>query len=126
MELPYGLEGTCNNRNLTKEDGSEAVEGELLDFKVIEFAKDDKRIILTHTGSWKVAGHGSNETSKPKVSKGKKTDKKKIDLTNSTLGDIEALSSLKVKMEDGAKAEIKKAVAKRATNKKAKPKNEKS
>ena len=126
LELPYGLEGTCNNRNLTKEDGSEAVEGELLDFKVIEFAKDDKRIILTHTGSWKVAGHGSKETSKPKPSKGKKTDKKKIDLTNSTLGDIEALSSLKVKMEDGAKAEIKKAVAKRATNKKAKPKNEKS
>ena len=126
LELPYGLEGTCNNRNLTKEDGSEGVEGELLDFKVIEFAKDDKRIILTHTGSWKEAGHVSNETSKPKVSKGKKTDKKKVDLTNSTLGDIEALSSLKEKMEDGAKAEIKKAVAKRAANKKAKPKNEKS
>ena len=126
LELPYGLEGTCNNRNLIKEDGSVGAEGEILDFKVIEFAKDDKRIILTHTGSWKEAGHVSNETSKPKSSKGKKTDKNKGDLTNSTLGDIEALSSLKEKMEDGAKAEIKKAVAKRATNKKDKAKNEKS
>ena len=126
LELPYGLEGTCNNRNLIKEDGSQGVEGELLDFKVIEFAKDDKRIILTHTGSWKEVVNVSNETSKPKASKGKKTDKKKVDSTNSTLGDIAALSSLKEKMEDGAKTEIKKAVAKKAANKKAKPKNEKS
>ena len=126
LELPYGLEGTCNNRNLTKEDGSEGAEGELLNFRVIEFAKDDKRIILTHTGSWKEVDQVSNEKPKPKAPKGKKTDKKKVDLTNSTLGDIEALSSLKEKMEDGAKAEIKKGVAKRAPSKKAKPKDKKS
>ena len=126
LELPYGLEGTCNSRNLTKEDGSEGAEGETLDFRVIEFAKDDKRIMLTHTGSWKEADHISNETPKPKAPKGKKTDKKKADSSNSTLGDIEALSSLKEKMEDGAKAEIKKAVAKRAANKKEKPEDEKS
>ena len=126
LELPYGLEGTCNNRNLTKEDGSEGAEGELLNFRVIEFAKDDKRIILTHTGSWKEVDQVSNKKPKPKAPKGKKTDKKKVDLTNSTLGDIEALSSLKEKMEDGAKAEIKKGVAKRATSKKAKPKDKKS
>ena len=126
LELPYGLEGTCNSRNLTKEDGLEGAEGETLDFRVIEFAKDDKRIILTHTGSWKESDHISNETPKPKAPKGKKTDKKKADSSNSTLGDIEVLSSLKEKMEDGAKAEIKKAVAKRAANKKEKPKDEKS
>ena len=126
LELPYGLEGTCNSRNLTKEDGSEGAEGETLDFRVIEFAKDDKRIMLTHTGSWKEADHISNETPKPKAPKGKKTDKKKADSSNSTLGDIEALSSLKEKMEDGAKAEIKKAVAKRAASKKEKPEDEKS
>ena len=126
LELPYGLEGTCNSRNLTKEDGSEGAEGETLDFRVIEFAKDDKRIMLTHTGSWKEADHVSNETPKPKAPKGKKTDKKKADSSNSTLGDIEALSSLKEKMEDGAKAEIKKAVAKRAASKKEKPEDEKS
>jgi small subunit ribosomal protein S1 len=126
LELPYGLEGTCNSRNLTKEDGSEGAEGETLDFRVIEFAKDDKRIMLTHTGSWKEADHVSNETPKPKTPKGKKTDKTKNDSSNSTLGDIEALSSLKEKMEDGAKAEIKKAVAKRAASKKEKPEDEKS
>ena len=126
LELPYGLEGICNSRNLTKEDGSEGAEGETLDFRVIEFAKDDKRIMLTHTGSWKEADHISNETPKPKAPKGKKTNKKKADSSNSTLGDIEALSSLKEKMEDGAKAEIKKAVAKRAANKKEKPEDEKS
>ena len=126
LELPYGLEGTCNSRNLTKKDGSEGSEGETLDFRVIEFAKDDKRIMLTHTGSWKEADHISNDPPKPKAPKGKKTDKKKADSSNSTLGDIEALSSLKEKMEDGAKAEIKKAVAKRAANKKEKPEDEES
>ena len=126
LELPYGLEGTCNSRNLTKKDGSEGSEGETLDFRVIEFAKDDKRIMLTHTGSWKEADHISNDPPKPKAPKGKKTDKKKADSSNSTPGDIEALSSLKEKMEDGAKAEIKKAVAKRAANKKEKPEDEES
>ncbi|MAJ52016.1 MAG: 30S ribosomal protein S1 [Flammeovirgaceae bacterium] len=120
LELPYGLEGTCNSRNLTKEDGSEGTEGETLDFRVIEFSKDDKRVILTHTGSWKEGDHVSNERSKPKSTKGKKTVKKKVDSSNSTLGDIEALSSLKEKMEDGVKAEIKKAVVKRTASKKAK------
>ena len=68
----------------------------------------------------------SNETPKPKAPKGKKTVKKKADSSSSTLGDIEALSSLKEKMEDGAKAEIKKAVAKQAAKKKENPEDEES
>ncbi|MEM7298742.1 MAG: 30S ribosomal protein S1, partial [Bacteroidota bacterium] len=47
VELPYGLEGLVMPKNLKKEDGSKASEGETLEFKVLEFAKDDKRIVLS-------------------------------------------------------------------------------
>jgi small subunit ribosomal protein S1 len=116
LELPYGLDGTCSIKNLTKEDGSEAGESETLDFRVIEFAKDDKRILLTHTGSWKEGEKMPAETAKPKATKSNKSEKVVSDSAKSTLGDIEALSSLKEKMEDGAKNEKKKAAAKKAAN----------
>ncbi|MDX1628385.1 MAG: 30S ribosomal protein S1, partial [Fulvivirga sp.] len=48
LELPYGIEGFCAAKNLEKEDGSQAEAGETLDFKVLEFSKDDKRIVLSH------------------------------------------------------------------------------
>jgi len=48
LELPYGIEGFCAARNLAKEDGSKAEIGESLDFKVLEFSKEDRRIVLSH------------------------------------------------------------------------------
>src|SRR5882757_3470974 len=48
LELPYGLEGFCSARNMAKEDGSKGEVGESLDFKVLEFSKDDRRIVLSH------------------------------------------------------------------------------
>ncbi|MBR9776889.1 MAG: 30S ribosomal protein S1, partial [Cytophagales bacterium] len=53
LELPYGLEGFATAKNLEKEDGSQAEAGESLDFTVIEFSKDDKRIVLSHTATFK-------------------------------------------------------------------------
>jgi len=107
LELPYGLEGHCNNKNLLKEDGTNASEGETLDFKVLEFSKDDKRIILSHTGTWKKM----DESTKRKSSgpsgggqRGKTLDKINQESEKSTLGDIAALSALKQQMEGGDKS----------------------
>ncbi len=105
LELPYGIEGFCNAKNLVKEDGTKAEVGETLDFKVTEFSKNDKRILLSHTATYK------EEKEKPKRKKAKKSSVKNLEATSS-LGDLEALSSLKDKLEgepEKAKAAEKKA-----------------
>ena len=103
LELPYGLEGHCNNKNLQKEDGSMANEGETLDFKVQEFSKDEKRILLSHTATWKEGADIAPPTPKKKANQGgnknKTLDKINQGSEKSTLGDIAALSALKEQME---------------------------
>ena len=103
LELPYGLEGFATTKNLEKEDGSHAEAGQSLDFTVIEFSKDDKRIVLSHTATFK-------EEAMPKAGAAKKASPKKKAATStdsgagtekSTLGDLDALSSLKQKMDQG-------------------------
>ncbi len=49
LELPYGIEGFCSSKHLVKEDGKDAELGEALDFLVVDFSKDEKKIILSHT-----------------------------------------------------------------------------
>jgi small subunit ribosomal protein S1 len=105
LELPYGLEGICTLKNLVKEDGNKAEVGESLDFKVLEFSKDEKRIVLSHTASYK----DTKEDAKP-AKKSKKEGEgdyvaKQEDSGRATLGDLEALSQLK---EDMARNEEKK------------------
>ena len=100
LELPYGIEGFANNRQLLKEDGSTVEESETLDFKVLEFSKDDKRIVLSHTAIYK--------EEKPRPPK-KKRKSHAIDMINQsskkdTLGDIEVLTTLKEQMESGTHA----------------------
>ncbi|MCH8234051.1 MAG: S1 RNA-binding domain-containing protein, partial [Bacteroidetes bacterium] len=100
LELPYGIEGFANNRQLVKEDGSTVGESETLDFKVLEFSKDDKRIVLSHTATYK--------DEKPRPPK-KKKKSHAIDMINQnskkdTLGDIEVLTTLKEQMESGTRA----------------------
>ena len=92
LELPYGIEGFCTARNLVKEDNSKAKMGETLDFKVVEFSKGDKRILLSHTSTFK-------EEEKPKKRATKKSNVKNQEATSS-LGDFEALSNLKDQMSD--------------------------
>jgi small subunit ribosomal protein S1 len=104
LELPYGIEGFCTLRNLAKEDGTFAEVGESLDFRVTEFSKEDKRIMLSHTRTWQEKNEpaGAKEA-KPKAAK---TDKApatgatvQTDQRGATLGDLDALAALKEQME---------------------------
>ena len=107
IELPYGLEGQVIPKNLMKEDGTTAAEGDTLEFKVLEFSKNDKRVVLSHTSVW------NKDAEQPKASSGKKPadggkkgktmDKINKEVEKSTLGDLDALSALKDKMEDAGK-----------------------
>jgi small subunit ribosomal protein S1 len=112
LELPYGIEGFCNNKNLVKEDGTKAEQGESLEFKVLEFSKEDKRIVLSHTSVFSYVEEEPQTAKKKATGKGGKgIDKINQEAEKSTLGDIEALSSLKNKMNaaDDAKPKAKKA-----------------
>jgi len=108
VNLPYGVEGFAPSRHLAKEDGSKAAADETLDFMIIEFNKDSKKIIASHTKTFEgeVASSGSDNKRKP-ASKGK-TDRramKKINdsMEKTTLGDLSVLSNLKQEMEDAEK-----------------------
>ncbi|MEO9869564.1 30S ribosomal protein S1 [Ekhidna sp.] len=112
VELPYGLEGQVLPKNLKKEDGTMASEGETLEFKVLEFSKDDKRIVLSHTSVWDKDAEQPKAVSKKPAAGGKKgntLDKINKEVEKSTLGDLDALSALKDKMEDAGKEPAKKA-----------------
>ncbi len=101
LELPYGLEGFVTTKNLQKEDGTMAKAGETLDFKVIEFSKENRRIVLSHTAIFK------EEKPKPAKKRQSKSTINKInkEVERDTLGDLEALSALKEQMvKEGRKA----------------------
>jgi small subunit ribosomal protein S1 len=99
LELPYGIEGFCSLKNLAKEDNSKVEVGESLDFKVLEFSKDDKRIVLSHKAMWSAEEDKMTGVPKKKVpSKSKTIENINQQSEKSTLGDLEALSALKEKM----------------------------
>ena len=105
LELPYGIEGFCSAKNLAREDGSKIEVGEALDFKVTEFSKDDRRIVLSHRAMWSAEEEkapAKKAQQRPAPSKGKAIDKINKETEKSTLGDIEALSALKEKMNAGS------------------------
>ncbi len=101
LELPYGLEGFATSKNLEKEDGSQVEVGESLDFKVTEFSKDDKRIVLSHTATFKEEAKAAKKAAAPAAGGKKKDEAVEIpaQAEKSTLGDIDALAELKEKME---------------------------
>lgn len=114
LELPYGIEGFATIKHLKKEDNSEAGVGETLEFKVLEFSKDDKRILLSHTNI-----HSNVEEAPKKKSTGGGGKKKAAAKTTpaaekTTLGDLDALTALKGIMEDESKAASKKKAAPKA------------
>lgn len=99
LELPYGIEGFCAARNLAKENNEKTEVGESLDFKVLEFSKDDRRIVLSHKATWSAEEDKSIAAAKKKApSKSKAIENINQQTEKSTLGDIEALSALKEKM----------------------------
>ena len=104
ISLDKGVEGFATPKHLVKEDGTQATLGETLPFKVIEFNKDSKRIILSHSRTFEDAQR--EEKKAAKKSRAKKEDTN-IKIENqpaaTTLGDIDVLAQLKEKMEKGGK-----------------------
>ena len=101
VTLPYGVEGFAPMRHLEKADKSRAKNGETLDFKVIEFSKENKKIIVSHTRvNQDVAEGDVREEGDKKERATKKTVKKINDtLEKTTLGDLDVLANLKEEME---------------------------
>jgi small subunit ribosomal protein S1 len=98
LELPYGIEGFSSLKNLTKEDGTAAEVGESLDFRVTEFSKEEKRIMLSHTRTWQEKNEPVRE-SKPKAAPSKPAQTSNQPERGATLGDLDALAALKEQME---------------------------
>lgn len=102
--LPYGLEGYAPAKHLKKEDGKLAQLDETLDFQVIEFDRNDKRIIVSHSrlieSAQKELEAAEESEKKKEKEKTKKTiEKLKTDTVKETLGDLDVLADLKKKME---------------------------
>ncbi len=103
VQLPYGLEGFAPNRHLTKEDGKSLAADDSAAFMVIEFDRNEKRIVVSHTRIWEQGKVEEAEAAKKEVRV--ETDKTKKAVKNiqskvekATLGDLGVLADLKKKM----------------------------
>ena len=103
IALPYGVEGFATPKHLVKEDGSQAKVDEKLNFKVIEFNKDSKRIILSHSRIFEDEARAERGEAPKKGKRGgnKRNEEPAMISTpveKATLGDLEALAELKEKL----------------------------
>ena len=104
VALPYGVEGFATPKHLVKEDGTTAKVDEKLNFKVIEFNKDSKRIILSHSRIFEDEARAEKAAERkakraPKAPKAaEETAQLNAPLEKTTLGDLEALAALKEKL----------------------------
>ncbi|MBL4624829.1 MAG: S1 RNA-binding domain-containing protein, partial [Flavobacteriales bacterium] len=106
--LPYGVEGFCPARHGVKEDGSKLVVDETIDFKVIEFNKDSRKIILSHARLHEAEKEATDKSDTKRRTARAKSDSKAVKKINdkqekTTLGDLDVLSQLKSEMEKGGK-----------------------
>ena len=102
VSLAENVEGFATPKHLQKEDGSQAQAGEVLPFKVIEFNKDSKRIILSHSRTFEDPQREEKKAAAKKA-RAPKADAPKIEnvAASTTLGDIDVLAQLKAQMEKG-------------------------
>jgi small subunit ribosomal protein S1 len=110
--LPYGLEGFAPNRHLAKEDGKTIVAEETNQFMVIEFDRNEKRIVLSHARIWEqTKAEVKDAERKERTAEAAKTKKAVKDVQGkvekSTFGDLGVLAELKKKMEGGEGGEAK-------------------
>ena len=108
VTLPYGVEGFAPMRHLDKQDKSKARQDETLDFKVIEFSKEGKKIIVSHARVWQEGAaeeQAAAENEEAKKERATKKTVKKINdqLEKTTLGDLDVLVNLKEELEKGEK-----------------------
>jgi small subunit ribosomal protein S1 len=113
VSLPYGVEGFCPSRYMKKEDGTAAKVDDVLDFKVLEFNKENKKIILALPKVVEEkeapAAKSAEESEAEKAAKQTKRTVKQINdnIEHSTLGDLEVLAGLKENLEKQEKAAAK-------------------
>ena len=101
IALPYGVEGFATPKHLVKEDGTQAQVDEKLNFKVIEFNKDSKRIILSHSRIFEDEARAEKAEAKKAAKKAKVAEEApamSTPIEKTTLGDISALAALKEKL----------------------------
>ena len=103
VSLDKDVEGFATPKHLVKEDGTQAAQGEVLPFKVIEFNKDSKRIILSHSRTFEDPQREEKKAAAKKTRAAKKEDTPKIEnvAASTTLGDLDVLANLKAQMEKG-------------------------
>lgn len=114
IALPYGVEGYVPSKHLQKEEGGAIKADEILDFMVIEFSKENRKIILSHTRIWQEKKDDIKQTEKAekkataqKTSKSVKSIQDKVE--KATLGDLEVLANLKSDIESAEKKKVAKA-----------------
>ena len=118
VALPYGLEGSCNVKHLSKEDGSNVAIEESADFVVLEFNRNAKRITVSHTRTFEEAPQAAQtKERKPRATSGgnRMMDEVNSNVERSTFGDLDVLSALKEQMEGEPEKEAK--ASKKATKK---------
>jgi small subunit ribosomal protein S1 len=108
ITLPYGVEGFAPTKHLMKEDGKMATNEEVLDFKIIEFSKDAKRIVVSHAKlheEAKAEARAEETDKKKKEAKAASTAVKKVkdSVEKTTLGDLGVLANLKSSLETSEK-----------------------
>ncbi|MEZ4914263.1 MAG: 30S ribosomal protein S1 [Chitinophagales bacterium] len=108
VALPYGLEAFVSTKHLKKEDNEIAALDEVLDFVIIEFNRDDKKIVASHSETYRKERAKEEEAQKAEVEKEAKKTSDNVKNINSgveksTLGDLDVLSKLKKKMEESEK-----------------------
>jgi small subunit ribosomal protein S1 len=108
VSMPYGVEAFAPTRHLVKLDGSSAKVEEVLDFKVLEFNKEGKKIIVSHSkineevvATEKAAVANEKKAANDEAKKAAKKVKDSVEKT--TLGDMDVLSNLKADMEESEK-----------------------
>lgn len=99
VELPYGIEGQAPIKQLGKEDGTTLEVGEAADFKVLEFFKDDRRVVVSHTRVWNDQKEEVQKVERKATQKN--VEKANSSVEKSTLGDLDALAALKEQLEKG-------------------------
>ena len=109
VQLPYGLEGFAPNRHLAKEDGKSVGADETIQFMVIEFDRNEKRIVLSHTRTWEQAKveekEAARKEAKAEADKTRKAVKNvQAKVEKATLGDLGALAEIKAKLKEEEKS----------------------
>ena len=113
VALPYGVEGFAPTKHIVKEDGKSLKGDDVAEFKIIEFSKDSKRIVISHARIWEEARdevRNQENESRKKDAKAQVNAVKKVkeSVEKSTLGDLSVLAQLKEQLE-GAENKAKKA-----------------